>query len=235
MNMSFIDFIVSAFGGTALVSIIVLVGRTFIKTKIAKEIEHQYNTRLEDHKTNLSKEVIYFKDKLDNDKESFKALLSKQNEIDIAKAQHKLTTEIEITKIYLSRYSEKQFEIYNALWISLVELKSIMLELWEVRATQDKADKLFQSLYKCSIENEKSALLIELRHYEELRMILNTIKEFYFGKIKLIQSRKQNRLQTQAEEYSIIDGNGELYYRFERYYDQFRDCLRRQIQGVQEQ
>jgi len=232
MNMTFIDFLVSAFGGTALVSIIVLASKTLIKAKIKGVIEHQYNAKLETHKANLDMSVNQFKQKLDLETESHKALLSKENEFKLAETQHKLSKDIELTKIYLSRYSEKQFEIYNSLWVSLVELKNIMQELWEIKATQAKADILYQRLSKCYNENERSALMIEQHHYCELRMILDIIKEFYFGKKALIEGRKHHKLQTYAEEVPFITYNGDLFHRFEDYYNKFQNCLRRQIQGI---
>ena len=90
-----------------------------------------------------------------------------------------------------NRYNSKQFELYNNLWSSLIDLKISADELWE-SATGRKLKDFSIKLYNAKISIEKSSLLIENNHYDELIRIIKKFEEFEVGKKKLITLRNKN-------------------------------------------
>lgn len=96
-------------------------------------------------------------------------------------------SEIKDTK---NRYNSKQFELYNDLWSSLIDLKISADELWE-SATGKKLKDFSNKLHNAKISIEKSSLLIENNHYDELMQVIKKFEEFEIGKKKLINLRNQ--------------------------------------------
>ena len=90
-----------------------------------------------------------------------------------------------------NRYNSKQFELYNNLWSSLIDLKISADELWE-SATGRKLKDFSTKLHNAKISIEKSSLLIENNHYDELIRIVKKFEEFEIGKKKLISLRNNN-------------------------------------------
>ncbi len=58
-----------------------------------------------------------------------------------------------------NRYNSKQFELYNELWSSLIELKILADDLWDM-ATGKKLKNFSMKIYNAKISIEKSSLLI---------------------------------------------------------------------------
>jgi hypothetical protein len=65
---------------------------------------------------------------------------------------------LEVAKLKLGPYSERQFVIYNELWSSLCELKWSMLELWS-SASQQNLRNFSTQLFETHVKLEKSALI----------------------------------------------------------------------------
>lgn len=105
----------------------------------------------------------------------------------IQKNNDLIFSEIKDTK---NRYNSKQFELYNDLWSSLIDLKISADELWE-SATGKKLKDFSTKLYNAKISIKKSSLLIENNHYDELMKVIKKFEEFEIGKKKLINLRNQ--------------------------------------------
>lgn len=89
-----------------------------------------------------------------------------------------------------NRFNTKQFELYNELWSSLIDLKVSADELWD-SATISKLKDFSNKVYQAHISIQKSALLIEEAHYKKLMDIMKKFKEFEFGKKSLISLRNK--------------------------------------------
>ena len=126
----------------------------------------------------------------------------------IQKKNDVIVSEIKDTK---NRYNSKQFELYNELWSSLIDLKMSANDLWE-SATGEKLKDFSKKLFNAKVSIEKSSLLIEDTHYNELTRIIKKFEEFKFGKKKLINLR--NRTITDfdqlLEDNHIIEQNKEV-------------------------
>lgn len=153
-----------------------------------------------------------------------------QTEIEIKK------NDLEKSKTLFLRYSEHQFNLYNDLWKSLCDLKSIGEELWE-RAEIQKVKDFSKQLKSTKLTVEKSALLIEDKHYKDLIKILDNFGKFEFGKMTLISLR--NRQAHELENYGVndieirrvINQNGQTKQEFISLVDELAITFKRQIKG----
>lgn len=153
-----------------------------------------------------------------------------QTEIEIKK------TDLEKSKTLFLRYSEHQFNLYNDLWKSLCDLKSIGEELWE-RAEIQKVKDFSKQLKSTKLTVEKSALLIEDKHYKDLIKILDNFGKFEFGKMTLISLR--NKQAHEFENYGVNDNeirrvinqNEQTKQEFISLVDELAITFKRQIKG----
>lgn len=149
-----------------------------------------------------------------------------QKEIEAYKSQ------LDIFKETSLRYSGQQFELYNKLWHSLYDLKSIADTLWD-DANKQNLKKFSQQLKKTIDEVEKSYLFIEEDHYRELKGLLEQFNEYEVGKTKVIQLyvRMEGESFNSGEFHQWIDRNREIKQKYEESINKFRRDLKKQIRG----
>lgn len=136
----------------------------------------------------LEKDKAKYQEELETIKTKF------QTELEIKK------NDLEKSKSLFLRYSEHQFTLYNELWKSLCDLRHIGEELWE-RAEIQKVKDFSKQLKLTKLTVEKSALLIEDKHYKDLIQILDNFGKFEFGKLTLISLR--NRQAHELADYGV--------------------------------
>jgi len=139
-------------------------------------------------------------------------------------------------KKYNERFNSKQFELYNELWSSLIDLKISADDLWE-SATTLKLKDFSQKVYNAKVSIAKSALLIEDHHYKQLQKLIQQFENFKFGKQQLLSMRNKSRqdiensIQDSSEISEIIEHNRN----FKNDYDNLISLLKvdfiRQIRG----
>ena len=112
-------------------------------------------------------------------------------ELEELKKQYEL--DYEKNKNRFLQYSNQQFELYNSLWIILVDLKANADELWN-EASDTNLQKFAKKLKETKIATEKSRLFLEDDHYQELRNLLNEFANYEIGKTKLIELRSKNKI-----------------------------------------
>lgn len=124
-----------------------------------------------------------------------KYLYREKNELqkDFTNYKSQLEFEIEKQKTKLFRFSNKQFDLYNILWIELSNLKIAGDELWE-EASPENLMQFASSLKMTKDEVLKSKLFIEGEHYERLQNLLREFSNFRNGKENLIQFRNKDRI-----------------------------------------
>ncbi|MGD9555194.1 MAG: hypothetical protein AB7D96_10220 [Arcobacteraceae bacterium] len=147
----------------------------------------------------------------------------------IQKNNDLIFSEIKDTK---NRYNSKQFELYNDLWSSLIDLKISADELWE-SATGRKLKDFSTKLHNAKISIEKSSLLIENNHYDELMKIIKKFEDFEIGKKKLINLR--NKTITDIDQIlrnSYIEGIIEQNREVKTNYDGLLDTLKIQFKST---
>jgi len=142
--------------------------------------------------------------------------------------------ELEKQKTMFLRYSEHQFTLYNDLWKSLCALKHTAEELWEI-AEPTKLKNFSKQLRDTKLTVEKSALLIEDRHYVNLVALLNQFGKFEFGKLTLITLRNSCDLELNGVTIDaikrVINQNGQTKTRFIEMVDELSNSFKRQIRG----
>jgi hypothetical protein len=109
----------------------------------------------------------------------------------------KYSTELEETKSALEkaksqfiRYSEKQFELYNDLWRVLLYTKLQADELWE-NAIPEKIPSFSEQIKLTKTAINDNLLLIEEEHYDKLSELIKQFEQFQFGKVRLVDIRRQ--------------------------------------------
>ncbi len=107
-------------------------------------------------------------------------------EISQLKAQNDIVTTF-IEEAKKSHMSEK-FELYNGLWLSLIELKTIANELWEY-PSREKAKKLAKQVLETKKMLEQSAIFIPESLFNKLMDIIQEFEGIQFGKISLVKLR----------------------------------------------
>jgi len=153
---------------TAIVGFVLFLARNLILTRLKNAVKHEYDLKLKQYESDLKV----------------------RTETELAKLNSHLTMELEIAKLKIGPYSEKQFELYNELWVNLIDLKYSMLELWG-QASEDKYTEFSRNVDETTIRLEKSALVVEEQHYTDLINILNEFSRYQFGKRSLIDYRKE--------------------------------------------
>ena len=166
---------------------------------------------LEEDKAKYAREIELLKTQLSKDVESFKC-------------------EIDLAKLSLSRYSENQFNLYNKLWISLVELKLSGDILWD-KATFENLFNFIEKLRKTKEELLKNALLIEDGHYKQLNELLNNFSNYAVGKHRLIELDKNNKLDlgNALERYSIASDNKSTKNSYEKLLSSIQTYFKEQL------
>jgi hypothetical protein len=227
--------LLTTLGNYMIIAIVFFIGRTWIKKKIQKSIDNIYDMKLESHKSQLREKEEQLRGILTKEIEIEKAKLSLENNAQIELVKSKLALQIDSTKMFLVQYSGKQFEIYNQMWLSLIDLKKSINELW-AKATIENLKDLSTKLTNAYITIEKSAILIEPRHYDEMQSILKEINEFQFGKEQLLKLRqnfkKRSEHVSQEDIMDVIRYNEKTKEKFEKCIDIYRLCLQKQIKGV---
>ena len=150
----------------------------------------------------------------------------------IQKKNELIVSEIKDTK---SRYNSKQFELYNELWSALIDLKISADNLWDV-ANSKNLKKFSTNLYNAKVSIEKSSLLIETSHYNDLMKIIKKFEEFQFGKKKLILLRNKteqeiNQLAQNDRFDNIIEQNRESKTNYDNLMKRLKIEFRKTIRG----
>lgn len=213
MKEFIIQSMTSSVVSTFLIAILAFFSRNLILERLKNAVKHDYDKKLK-----------AYENKLDT-----------HTQIKLAQLTNKLSTELEIVKIKTGPYSERQFNLYNELWISLCELKHAMLLLWD-QASEDKFDNFSKKLEETFTKLQKSALVVEEMHYIELVNLLNEFAKYEMGKRELIDYRREqpiapyNRKQVKM----LIADNRATKSKPLEYLPQMMNCLRCQINGQRE-
>ncbi|WP_421841857.1 hypothetical protein [Marinobacter algicola] len=210
--MDLVGIIFSSIGSAGLLAALAWLFRSWIKARLENAITHEYSLKLEKYKNEL---------KENTDKE-------------ILELKNQANLEFEKYKVRIGPYSEKQFERYNELWVKMVELKSGMNELWD-HAEERALKKFSRDLRDLGSTLEKSALLVEPAHYEELMESMNVFARYQIGKQTLINLRRisgDGYMQGVTEQISeLIESNEGNRRRLLEALDSLMDAMRRQING----
>lgn len=130
-------------------------------------------------------------------------------------------------------YSQSQFELYNSLWMQLVNTRSMADKLWNDADPQrlpSFADQIGQTKYVI----EMNMLLIEPDHYNQLIQLMDEFENFKVGKQKLIELRKSSvdDLLANIQDVSrMISVNRECKERYDDLVSLIGDSFRKQIHG----
>lgn len=222
--MGFISETLSSVVATSvLLGVVGYVGRTWIKARLSGAIRHEYAKDLEQLKIQLQATA---QEKIERTKADLAA--SNSREIETLKAR--LSAEYEVMKASLVRYFQKQFDLYNDLWVSLCDLEGSVRKLWDI-ASPKNLRVFVKQIEETRSKVRKSALLIEDHHYRELNEILDVFDRFQVGKRTLIELRQDRQGGGVAEDEirRTINSNSEAKNNLVELLDAMMTCLKRQI------
>lgn len=145
-------------------------------------------------------------------------------------------TELEKTKLQFARYSERQFELYNDLWKTLLYTKQQADYLWEkIEPSQIPSFSEQIRLTRNAIND--NLLLIEEEHYNKLIELIGQFEQFQFGGLKLIDIKSQieceeiNKTITKQEAQETISRNSETKEKYDSLIMDIGKSFRNQIKG----
>lgn len=212
-NWTFQDFL--SFTGSLLVSIggasVVILGLSkwfgdFMASRLLQRQIFRHEKELEDIKSKYSSELEETKSELDKSKALF------------------------------FRYSEKQFELYNALWKVLWDLKKKADELWEL-ADPKELPNLSKKVSLVKEAINVNVLIIEEEHYEQLNKLVDKFEKFDFGKKQLVELRNKSAHQVEeigVDEHmvrQVIANNGLVKEEYDHLINELSKSFRKQIKG----
>ena len=125
------------------------------------------------------------------------------------------------------RFNNKQFELYNELWSSLVELKISADSLWGEENSRNLKD-FIEKLVNAEKSVMKSSLLLEDEHYNELMRLINIFKNFMIGKKTLIEQRRSRNID-ESEIIHTIENNREYKIKYDELIEKLKSKFKAQI------
>ncbi len=152
-------------------------------------------------------------------------------EINQIKAQNEVLTGF--VKESQRAYLPEQFDLYNGLWVSLVELKTIVGELWEF-PSREKAKKLAKQVLETRKMLEQSAIFIPEKLFNELTNIINEFENIQFGKLSLIKLRNvsvKNKDFAEKDLKSGLESNISIKDKFFETLEEFKQFIKKQVLG----
>lgn len=145
-------------------------------------------------------------------------------------------TELEKTKLQFARYSEKQFELYNDLWKTLLYTKQQADNLWE-KAEPSQIPAFSEQIRLTRNAINDNLLLIEETHYNKLIQLIGQFEQFQFGKLRLIDIKSQIECEnisstiTKVEAQSTINKNRKTKEKYDKLIMDIGKSFRCQIKG----
>jgi hypothetical protein len=199
-------FIPTTISSAALLSGIVFLLRKWIIDRLTQSIKHEYDKDLENHKEQLRKET----------------------ESELTKLNGKVEVEVEKAKLKFNLYSQKQFELYNDLWIKLCELEKAKFYL-KIQKNEETLLDFRDKLMKARDVLDQRGILIEPDHYEELHQIFNKLVDYETGQEILMQGHTKDIDDKHVTELiqKIMRNEAELEDKINR----MKNYLRNQISG----
>jgi hypothetical protein len=139
----------------------------------------------------------------------------------------RLKHQLELSKINASRYSEQRFNAYSLMWSTLYELKSAGKQLLDLANQQNLSD--FAGKLRATEELiEKNCLFIEENHYSQLRRLMRIFSDYEFGKKRLIELRRNDRVDPILIS-DLVDTNREDLVECVRVIDEIGITFRQQL------
>jgi hypothetical protein len=129
-------------------------------------------------------------------------------------------------------HSEKQFYLYDALWISLCDLRIAANDLWEY-PNVDNAEKFAAHLKKTEVQIMKGSIHIEANHIDSLKRLIGEFSKFKVGKDRLIALMESQSLQSFDDEQiqKATLANGQIKDRYVRLLESIEHSFSLQIKG----
>lgn len=160
---------------------------------------------------------------------------------DLEGIKGKYSKELEETKSTLEkakskflRYYEKQFDLYNDLWRVLLYTKLQADELWE-NAIPEKIPSFSEQIKLTKTAINDNLLLIEEEHYYKLMELIKQFEQFQFGKVRLVDIRRdigENVSNISASQTrQTIDLNKETKDNYNKIIMEIGTTFRNQIKG----
>lgn len=205
--MTFLDWITSTIGTTALIGAVLWFCRSWIITRLKLSISYEYDKKLEDHKDKLKK----------------------QTECKLIELKSNVYCEVEKEIIKIKQFSPKQFELYNNLWKSLYDLKISLRDFMYYLRDEEKLKIFEEKLAKASNIVQENAIIIDEEHYTKLAEIINCFGTCETNGTFIMADRKN--MPGNPEVIKLLITNQQLQEKLHEELDAFMKVLRKKILG----
>lgn len=149
---------------------------------------------------------------------------------EIEQLKNKLDSERDKVSFAFSMYFEGQFKIYNGLWVSLVELKYCVDQLW-ADATNHNLGIFIRALKKAQRQIQNSALLIEADHYNQITTAMQAFADYRVGKEQLVSIKNAGKIDP-LEVQQIINENAQNRQLILQFTDDMLEKMRTQLRDA---
>ena len=210
-----------------LIGLAIFTFKIMTQQKLVRAIEHDYANVLIKFKEDLQ---------LKNQKflEEIKAKLINQNQKELDNLKIKLGAEYDIIKAKSFSYSERQFELYNEVWVALCDLEASVKNLWKHVNIENFKD-LQKQLKESRTKLRHGALIIDHEFFMEIDSAMDEFEVFKFEKALLTTLRDQKeqnqKLIIENEIKKMIIKNEIIKNKLFGHLHQIQRELRRQISG----
>ena len=164
---------------------------------------------------------------LERDKSKYAAELEKIKQ-SYSKELENYKSQLEITKVSLSRYSEKQFHIFNEIWQSLYDLKIIGNQMLNKRNEQ-KFKEFAEQLIKTRQNIDRNQLFLEERHYQDLKSLLKNLLDY---NRKELEVRIHEEYDSKSLDYLLTSLESDKFKKeYDALIESVRNSFRAKMQG----
>ncbi len=100
---------------------------------------------------------------------------------------------ISVNTLMIDKYATSQNDVYQKVWKHLQSLKRAVNNLWG-EVTPSNLEKLLRELHTTEKNIDDWSLLINEKHYRELKRLFEIVKSFQTGKLTLRKIQKERDL-----------------------------------------
>ncbi len=150
-----------------------------------------------------------FAKELEADKHNYSKVIEEEKHkyaLMLEKASRDYEVHIEGLKTILLKYSERQFDVYGDLWVSLCALKKTMDELW-AGVNAKKVKNFSSQLNEAKFQLEKTSLFIDEEHLGRIHNALYELDEFAHGKGDFMRRINHRDAEAVDERRYIVENN----------------------------
>jgi hypothetical protein len=114
------------------------------------------------------------------------------------------------------KIKDKRIDLYERLWVDLIDLKDIMNELW-VKLDEPTFNKYVEQLKKTKKIINSKRIFLEKKEYLEIKKLLETLENYQIGKKKLLEDGLEREFDAAMVPALVNDLKNKNYSEIEKF------------------